>query len=131
MTDIDPSAVGYVAVGLIGLIGLIAGFLGLIVTIRNLLKAEDPDKQFVTRAELGKAVRELELRMDSIKNDVTLRMNQINLEIGAKVDKLYEYSSRTNHENANVMQNLLLKVERLTTLREMDARVREKEANGE
>ena len=126
----EMKAVGIVLGGLAALIVVIGGGLGIAVAIKQLLqKSEpvDPAKEYVTRAELATSMsemkEEIKYDIDTLRNDVSVFKH----DVGSKIDKLGDYQRETAHRQNDITQTMALKLERLLTLREAEAKKRQEE----
>lgn len=110
-TDANTLIVGAVVVGLTALFGLAAIILNIVIAVKKLGRIE-PDKEYVTRAELKETVDEIEKKIDNLKSDIRIEMG----DISKKMDKASDYQHVIAHEQANHLHNMGLRVERLITV---------------
>lgn len=106
----NPSAVGMVLLAFGVIVTIVGGVFGMAAAIKKLFFEKiDPKQQFVTREELHTQIGEIETKLDGLKLDLHERMNRMS-----------DYARQTAHEQANSMNSINLKVERLLALREAD-----------
>ncbi len=111
---------GLVVAGLTALVVLMSGALSIAVKLKQLfVKEVNPDKEFVTRAELTEA-------MDGLKNDMQAKIESLKTDlgkditdVGKHVTDLNNYIHTTAHAQNNSMHTIALKVERLVVVQEL------------
>jgi hypothetical protein len=124
----DSNVIGWVVVGLSALVGLLGGAVGVAVGIKSLFfdksNNPDPDREYVTRGELTAKVDEVEREISLFKSEINTKIDVLKIDIMARVDKMEGYTRAGIHDLRNVMNTLMLRVERLLVLREAGALVK-------
>lgn len=109
---VHPEQTGVWLACLAGVLGVVFLLAAIINQGRQLFKRNvDPDKEFVTRAELRGAINELEKRLESTRSEMV-----------GSIKELQQYSQTRFHDISNSTNGVALKMERMLTLYEQKLR---------
>lgn len=123
MPNTEWSAVGLFIIGFSAFITLVGGILATALTVKKLFfEKESVDDRYVTRKELREDVDRLEGKLKENVAEIEKTVDSLKEDMAVRMDRIEGYTRTGIHDLRNIMNSLMLKIERLVALREIDGR---------
>jgi len=101
-----------VLLGVAAITAIVGSILGTLLAGKKLFYPQvSRQEQYVTKQELTDAINSLDRKMDSLKIDLGTRVDRLETDLTDKMEKLDDYLHSSNHQNANTLQRVLLKLQ--------------------
>lgn len=123
MPNSEWTAIGLFIVGLTAFVALIGGICTVAVAIKKLFfEKESVDDRYVTRKELREDVDRLEGKLKENVAEIEKTVDSLKEDMAVRMDRIEGYTRTGIHDLRDIMNSLMLKIERLVALREIDGR---------